>query len=90
MTPQEFQANQSGKLKEFFDSPLGKEFLGVLNSLRPAYEFPIHEHLMMANRESIRGYEMCMRNMIALTMAPKILEQPKANYGIDDIKPKDK
>lgn len=84
MTAQEFQINHSGELKKFFDTQVGKEFLGLLNGLRPPYEFPIHEHLMLSNRESIRGYELCLRNMIALAMPPKILIQPEANYGVPD------
>lgn len=84
MTPVEFQTNHSGDLRAFLDTNLGKEFLALLNGLRPAYEFPIHEHLMIANREAIRGYEMCLRNIVALTMPPKVVTQPEANYGVPD------
>lgn len=86
MTIAEFQTNHSGELKAFFDSQLGRSFLMTLNSLRPGYEFPIHEHLMLANRESIRGYDQCLRNMIALTMAPVKTSEIPANYGVPDKK----
>ncbi len=84
MTPNDFQKNYSTDLRKFFETPLGKEFITQLNALRPAYEFPIHEHLMLANRESIRGYEMCLRNIVALMLPPKDNVQPKANYGVED------
>jgi len=87
MTAVEFQSSHSGDLKLFLDSPAGKEFFTILNGLRPTYEFPVHEHLMMANREAIRGYEMCLRNILGLTMPPKITTQPEANYGVPDRKP---
>lgn len=86
MTPVEFQTANAGKLKEFFDSSVGKEFLIMLQALKPAYEFPVHEHLMLANREAIRGYETCLRNMVALALPPKNITQPEANYGVPDKK----
>ena len=89
MTPVEFQAHNSGKLKEILDSQLGKDFLTILQALRPAYEFPIHEHLMTANREAIRGYDICLRNIIALSLPPKAVTQPEANYGVEDKKTKE-
>lgn len=86
MNAQEFQTNYSSELKKFFDTPMGKEFLGVLNGLRPAYEFPIHDHLLIENRGFVRGFEQCLRSIIALTMAPKVIAQPEANYGVPDKK----
>lgn len=86
MTAVEFQTNHSGDLALFLNSPCGKEFLSILHGLRPAYEFPVHEHLMMANRESIRGYEMCIRNIVSLMHPPKIITQPEANYGVPPLK----
>lgn len=87
MSPAEFQATKGPELKAFLLSPLGTDLLNALNALKPAYEFPIHEHLMTANRESIRGYEACLKNIIALTMIPKSTTQPEANYGVPDRKP---
>lgn len=90
MTAQEFQGLHSGDLKKWLETPAGQAFFNILNALRPNYEFPVHEHLMMANREAIRGYEMCLRNIVALTMPPKTVTQPEANYGVPDRKPEEK
>lgn len=90
MTVAEFQAHRSGELKVFFDSPLGKEFLTVLNGLRPQWESPNEQHLLLANSQQIRGYETCLRNIVALMMPPKVVSQPEANYGVPDRKPTDK
>ena len=86
MNPTQFQLAHSGDLKLFFESPLGKNFLGALHSLRPSYEFPVHEHLMMANREAIRGYELCLRNIVGLTLLPKPREDIQADYGVKEPK----
>jgi hypothetical protein len=85
MTPKEFQTTYSGDLKKLWDSPLGKALLAVMLNLKPTYEFPIHEHLMLANREAIRGYDMAMRNLVVLSMAPKTATTPEANYGVKDL-----
>lgn len=89
MTAQEFQLTNSNELKVFLNSGIGKDFFTILNSLRPSYEFPVHEHLMMANREAIRGYELCLRNILALTMPPTVNKQPEANYGVPENKTKE-
>lgn len=84
MNSQEFQANHSGDLKAVLDSDMGKRLLTVLSSLRPPHEFPPQEHLLIENRGAVRGYELCLRNMISLTMAPKNVTQPEANYGVPE------
>lgn len=84
MTVKEFQSQHGPWLKSILESPQGKEFLNLLSALRPAYSFPVHEHLMMANRESIRGYEGCLLNIVTLTLPPTTPTQPDANYGVPD------
>lgn len=87
MTATEFQINYGPELKKFFETPVGKEFITLLNGLRPGYEFPVHDHLLIENRGMVRGYELCLRNIIGLTMPPKVTSQPEANYGVPDRKP---
>jgi len=87
MTATEFQTNHGPQLKEVINSPWGQQFFAVLNSLRPSYEFPVHEHLMIANREAIRGYELCLKTIVALSMPPKVVAEVEANYGVPDRKP---
>ena len=84
MTAKQFQSEHGPELKKFLESNTGKQFLNLLSALRPAYEFPVHEHLMIANREAIRGYESCLLKIVALTMPPTTPVQPEANYGVPD------
>lgn len=91
MTPAEFQSNHSGDLKKFFETNLGKEFISLLNGLRPAIgeSFPNAE-TMIRSYAKVEGYELCLRNIVALTMPPKVVTQPEANYGVPETKPKEK
>lgn len=89
MTAIEFQTHYSEDLKNFLQTPAGKEFFGVLHSLRPAYESPAQEHLFIANREKIVGFEYCLRMILALTNAPVVQNQPEANYGVPDKQTKE-
>lgn len=88
MTPQEFQLNHSGDLKNFIETPVGKQFISLLNGMRPPLSaaFP-NEHSMIRTYANIEGYELCLRNIIALMMAPS---KPKtgipADYGVPDKK----
>lgn len=84
MTKIEFQNQYGADLKKFIDSPFGKSFLNILGSLRPGYEFPIEEHLLSENRGALRGYELCIRNIITLSMFSKPVQEPEANYGVPD------
>ena len=86
MTAIEFQSAHSGELQQVLQSPMGKDLLVVLHSLRPPYESPVHEHLFIANREKVVGYELCLRNVLGLANPPKIVSQPEANYGVPDKK----
>lgn len=81
---QQFQSQHGAELKKFLETPVGKEFLNLLSALRPAHEFPVHEHLLNENRGAIRGYESCLLKIVALTMLPTTGAQPEANYGVSD------
>lgn len=87
MTAIEFQGSPySAELNEFLQKPAGKAFLGVLHSLRPAYEATPHEHVFLENRGAVRGFEICIRSVVALASPPKVVAQPEANYGVPDRK----
>lgn len=86
MTPVEFQQNHSGWLKELFGDPRGKEFIALLNGMRPSLpqSFPT-EHAALRAYANIEGYEQCLRTMIALSQAPKApAASVPANYGVPD------
>lgn len=82
MTLEIFQTKHAPEVKKFLESDHGKAYLSMINAMRPSYEFPVHEHLMMANREAIRGYEMCMRNMIGVVLPQPQARTVEANYGV--------
>lgn len=84
MNRDQFQKQFSADLKKFLDSPCGQASLNALSNLRPPYEFKEQEHLLIENRGAIRGYEMCLRNMIALTIQLPQITEVQADYGVPD------
>lgn len=90
MTTKEYQENYSGELRKFYDTNCGKELLGQISGLRPPLKESFStEHDMIRAYGKIEGYEMCLRNLIALSLPAKNNDQPVANYGVDDPQPKD-
>lgn len=89
MTRQQFQKEQSGELRKFIESPLGQQFLSILGSIRPPYEFPAQDHLLAENRGAMRGYELCLRNILGLTVPYQEIRDPEPTYGIPN-KPESK
>lgn len=87
MTPQEFQLTHSTKLKEALGTSWGVEFFQILNGLRPAIaETFTNESSMIRNYAKSEGYELCLRNLLALTMLPPApAAQPEANYGVPTV-----
>lgn len=90
MTPEEFQSSYSGWLSDTLKTNQGQVFLSLLNSMRPPHESPKEEHLYADNRGSIRGYELCLRNIIGLMLPPKKREEIKPTYGVPDREKTDK
>lgn len=82
MTKEAFQTTYSNDLKKFFDTPCGQHFLSVLGSMRPPYEYPPQGHLLDENRGAIRGYELCMRNSMVLTIPPSVRHEVEPTYGV--------
>ena len=84
MTVQNFQTNYADQLKTFLETPCGQNFLTVLGSLRPPYEFSEHDHLLAENRGAMRGYELALRNALAMAMPPRVSQDPEINYGVTE------
>lgn len=84
MTPQEFQIKLGPQLKEILQSQLGQSAIAMVNSMKPNYEPSPHEHIFIENRGAVRGYELCMRNIAALTYVPVIKPEAKQNYGVEE------
>lgn len=88
MKPEDFQRQFGVKVKEFLDSPIGREFLNTLSQLRPGYDNNQLEHLFIENRGAIRGYETCLKNLISLSFSPAPSKEVDANYGVEEPKEK--
>lgn len=88
MTPQEFQIALGPQLKEILQSTLGQAAISVVNAMKPNYESSPHEHIFLENRGAVRGYEMCMRNIVALSFVPVIKPEAEQNYGVKEADPK--
>lgn len=87
MKPIEFQSAYSGDLKKFFESNMGREFITLVNGLRPPLpqSFPT-EHAMIRAYANAEGYETCLRTMVSLAMPPKVTPEPEITYGVSDPK----
>lgn len=90
MTPEEFQANHSGWLADTLKTNQGQAFLALINGMRPPHEFPADPHLYADNRGAIRGYELCVRNIVGLMMPPRKIKDIKPTYGVPDREKTDK
>lgn len=87
MNPTEFKSAYSGDLKKFFESPMGREFITLINGLRPQLPQSFQtEHAMVRAYANAEGYETCLRTMVSLAMPPKVVSEPEVNYGVPDPK----
>lgn len=84
MTQQQFQKEHSGELLKFIQSPFGQNLLTTLGAMRPPYAFPPQDHLLVENRGAMRGYELCLRNILGLTIPYTELSDPKPDYGVKE------
>jgi hypothetical protein len=84
-----FQKNLSAQFRDFIESPLGMNFLKALNSMRPVHESPKEEHLFIANKAQIQGYDSCISNILNLCLPPPLDTSVEANYGVPDPKPEE-
>lgn len=82
ITKEEFQSKYSGELKAFLQTPCGSVLLDALGSQRPSFAPYKEPHLYSENSGSIRGYELCMRNILVLSSAPTPPAVVEANYGV--------
>lgn len=89
MTAQQFQKEHSGELLKFVQSPFGQNLLSVLGAMRPPYTFPAQDHLLAENRGAMRGYELCLRNILGLTVPYVESREPEANYGVKNTNPEE-
>lgn len=86
MTKADFQKNYCTEHKKYIDTSCGQHFLSTLGSMRPAYEYPVQGHLLDENRGAIRGYELCMRNILVLASPPSVSSEIEPTYGVPNRK----
>lgn len=82
ISKEEFQSRHSGDLKSFLQSSCGASLLDALGVLRPQFTPHNLPHLHVENSGAIRGYELCMRNILILSSAPTPPVVLDANYGV--------
>lgn len=79
-----FQKAHAEWLRGILQDPKGQVLLQALSSLIPVHENSPHVHLFSENKGMRRGYEICLHNLIALSEAPKVTEEVKVTYGVQD------
>lgn len=82
MNQADFRKNYNETLKTFLDTPCGQNFLQVIGGMRPGYEYAPQPHLLAENRGAMRGYELCIRNIVGLAMPEIIRHDPEPTYGV--------
>lgn len=82
MTKQQFIDKHGDELKKFLSSESIIAAFNLVNTMKPINEFSNEPHLFAENRGAIRGYELCLRNFIGLSLLPKNTEEIEADYGI--------
>lgn len=86
MNKNTFQKLHADKLKSVLESPFGRDLMAALGALRPPYEFPQQEHLLIEGRGCMRGYEMCIRNLVSLATPAIESSDLEADYGVPEPK----
>lgn len=84
MTKDIFQKAYAEDLKKFMGTPCGQALLATLATQRPPYEFSVQNHLLVENRGAMRGYELCMKNLLSLSTPTVVPRDVEANYGVPD------
>lgn len=85
MTPSDFRKNYSDQLQTILQSPCGSHLVATLGAMRPAYEFSVQNHLLAENRGAMRGYELCLRNLLGLAQPFTVQREPEPNYGVPSV-----
>lgn len=89
MTTKQFQDSSFGaEWKAFLATPAGQALINVGASLQPPFPTSEVPHLFAQAVGKREGFEQCIKNLVALSMAPKIQNEVEANYGIQE-KPKE-
>lgn len=87
MTPSQYQLSPLREKHELYlKSNEGREFLNTLGSLNPAFPTSECPHLFAKGVGLREGFELCMRAIVSLSIAPKIQTEVEANYGVPDAK----
>lgn len=82
MNHADFRKTYSDQLKAFLESPCGQNLLNTAGAMRPPYEFSVQNHLLTENRGAMRGYELCLRNILGLAVPYTVQREPEPNYGV--------
>lgn len=85
MNQADFRKAYNEQLKTFLETPGGQQLLQVLGAMRPAYEFAQQPHLMAENRGAMRGYELCLRNILGLSMPYTVHQEVEPTYGVPTV-----
>lgn len=86
MNRQTFQKTYGEELRKFVSTPCGQAMLAALGAQRPPYEFSVQNHLLVENRGAMRGYELCLRNILSLSTPINPPEEIEATYGVAEPK----
>lgn len=83
MTTNEYKTRHAAELLKFLQTPAGMDLIPTLHQLRPAFMVNAQPHVHIESAGSVRGYELCEKNIIFLTTQPKPDDEVEATYGTE-------
>lgn len=85
MTRNQFVEAHGEAVQTFLNSQAGLAFRILLSEARPLFESQREPHLFAENTGVVKGYELCLRNIVSLSALPKVAEEIEADYGVPNI-----
>lgn len=86
MNQADFRKTYSDQHKQNLESSYGQHLIQALGAMRPPYVFPQQPHLLTENSGAMRGYELCLRNLVGLSVPYTVQHEPEPNYGVPTAK----
>lgn len=87
MNKETFQADHSGELKKFLETPCGVALIETLRESRPSFSSNTVPHLHIEGTGVIRGFELCTKTILSLATPPIKIDPIDQDYGIKKPKP---
>lgn len=87
MIPNDFRLKHGLALKTFLSTDCGRDLIPVLQQLRPLFITNSTPHVHTESAGTVRGYELCIKDLVRLSELPKQPEEIEMTYGVESNQP---